>query len=92
MPLRQFHSARLKDPKQFDSFSYGASAGGPGISFVYGIKDGKSTIQAIRFDIHKFSVAEAKAWLKKHNYHPISFEPAKPDGKDVNAGMEKMRK
>jgi len=33
-------------------------------------------LQAIRFDADKFTVAEAKEWLRKHGHKPILFEPA----------------
>ena len=33
-------------------------------------RGGKVELQAIRFDAGKFTVAEAKAWLKEHGYKP----------------------
>jgi len=42
---------------------------GPGIHAVWSITaDGKAELQAIRLDAAKFSVAEAKAWLKEHGH------------------------
>jgi len=38
--------------------------------------DGPTKIQTIRFPKKSFTVKEAKAWLKEHNYSPVLFEPA----------------
>jgi hypothetical protein len=55
---------------------------GPGIDVIYGIPEGGgSEVQAIRFDKKKFTVAEAKAWLKRSGYKPIEFEPAADESK-----------
>ena len=75
-PYPNEHAARLKDPSQYDSFRRENDAGGPGIDFIYGIKDGTSEIQAIRFDKNQYSVAEAKKWLESHDFKPILFEEA----------------
>jgi hypothetical protein len=48
-PYPNEHAARLKDPDQYDSLRRENDAGGPGIDFIYGIKEGTSEIQAIRF-------------------------------------------
>jgi hypothetical protein len=42
-------------------------------------------LQAIRFDNKKFTVAQAKAWLKDHNHKPILFEPATAKGVNKQA-------
>jgi HK97 family phage major capsid protein len=75
-PYPNEHAARLKDPDQYDSFRRENDAGGPGIDFIYGIKDGTTEIQAIRFDKNRYSVAEAKKWLESHDFKPILFEEA----------------
>lgn len=75
-PYPNEHAARLKDPSQYDSFRRENDAGGPGIDFIYGIKDGTTEIQAIRFDKNQYSVAEAKKWLESHDFKPILFEEA----------------
>lgn len=75
-PYPNEHAARLKDPSQYDSFRRENDAGGPGIDFIYGIKDGTTEIQAIRFDKDRYSVAEAKKWLESHDFKPILFEEA----------------
>lgn len=38
---------------------------------------GATEVQSIRFPKDKFSVAEAKKWLKDHKKKYILFEPAK---------------
>ena len=77
MPYPSEHSARLKDPSRYERFRRENDKFGPGIHAVWGITaDGKAELQAIRFDVAKFSVAEAKAWLKEHGHKPILFEPA----------------
>lgn len=75
-PFPNEHAARLKDPDQYDSFARKNNEGGEGIDFIYGIKDGISELQAIRFDKTRFTVQEAKAWLKSHDFEPIMFEEA----------------
>ena len=76
MPFPNEHAARLKDPEQYDSFARKNNEGGEGIDFIYGIKDGVSELQAIRFDKTRFTTQEAKAWLKSHDFEPIMFEEA----------------
>lgn len=71
------HAARLQNPDNFDSFARKNDRFGNGINVIFGIRDNKATIQSIRFDKEKYSIDEAKKWLKDHNYSPISFEPAK---------------
>ena len=76
-PYKNEHAARLRDPKQFKEFARANDRGGRGIHFVFGIKNGSSFIQAIRFDKKLFTVAEAKAWLQRNHFKPIKFEPAR---------------
>jgi len=81
MPYPNEHSARLKDPGQFDSFARKNNETGEGIDFIFGIKNGKSEIQAIRFNKKKFTVKEAKAWLKDKDIKYIDFEKAEDNAK-----------
>lgn len=71
------HAARLQNPDKFDSFARKNNRFGEGIHAIFGIKDNRATIQSIRFNKDKYSVDEAKKWLKEHDYKPISFEVAK---------------
>jgi len=80
VPYPSEHSARLKDPDQYDEFRRQNDKFGSGIHAVFGIKlkpKRVSELQAIRFDKNKFTVAEAKKWLDDHDYKPIKFEPAR---------------
>jgi hypothetical protein len=79
MPYPNEHSARLKTPGQYDEFRRQNNKFGSGVHAIFGIKKGpprKSELQAIRFDAKKFTVKEAKKWLKDNDHKPILFEPA----------------
>lgn len=76
MPYANEHAARLVDPDRFDDFRRGNDKFGPGVHAIFGLKGGKSTLQAIRFDAAKFTPAQAKAWLKGHDYSPMEFAEA----------------
>lgn len=77
MPLPTEHSARLENPDKYIRFRRENDKFGKGIHAVWGIlKNGKVELQSIRFDKTKFTVEQAKKWLKEHDYKPISFEPA----------------
>ncbi len=75
-PYPNEHAARIHNPDKYDSFRRKNNEFGDGIHVIYGIKDSKSEVQAIRFDKNKFTVSEAKKWLKDNNWKYISFEPA----------------
>jgi hypothetical protein len=55
---------------------------GPGIDVLFGIRKkrgprgGRSEIQSIRFKADKFTPAQAKRWLREHDYDPVGFDPA----------------
>jgi hypothetical protein len=66
MPFPNEHAARQSEPGQYDKFRRSNDQGGAGVHFIYGIKDGKSEVQSVRFDKSKFTPEEAKAWLEKH--------------------------
>jgi hypothetical protein len=60
----------------------------PGINLITGkLKEGgpngPMTAQTYRFEMDKFTVDQAKAWLKKHKIKPILFEPGKAEKKEV---------
>lgn len=76
MPYPIEHAARLHDPAGYDRFRRENDKFGSGIHAIWGIKNNKAELQAIRFDAGKFTAAEARAWLKDHDYQPILFEPA----------------
>ena len=87
MPYPNWHAARIEEPDKFKRIRVKKITDG---IYVYGgpLKnppkkergEGKATgwhAQAYRFDKKKFTVAQARKWLKDHNVEPISFEPAK---------------
>ena len=89
-PYPNEHAARLKDPDQYDSLRRENDAGGSGIDFIYGIKEGTSEIQAIRFRSSQYTPAEARAWLSEHDFDPIEFEEATGDGEAQRAAPDAL--
>jgi hypothetical protein len=79
-PFSNEHSARQTDPSKYDKFRRGTLASG--VSAIYGIKNGKSEVQSVRFDAKKFTVEQAKAWLKKNNFSVRQFEAASKTTKE----------
>jgi len=92
MPYENEHSARLRNPKDFDPQSFRRTNGGT----IYGTKKVPKTIaiiwaklkgkskpsdppipQALRFPTKNWTVQKAKKWLKDNNIKYQSFEPAK---------------
>lgn len=96
MPYPNEHSARLRDPNDFDPKTYRRTAGGT----IYGKVKVPRTIgviwaklkehnkpkdapqpQALRFPIKNWTVDNAKKWLKDNNVKYLDFEPAKGEEK-----------
>lgn len=76
-PYANEHSCRLVDPGKFDSFARKncyAKSDGKCIDYIFGIKDGKSEVQAMRYDKEIWTEAAAKKHCKDHD--GILFEPA----------------
>ncbi|MFZ9544921.1 MAG: HK97 family phage prohead protease [Hylemonella sp.] len=90
-PYPNEHAARLKDPDQYDSLRRVNDEGGPGIDFIYGIKEGESEIQAIRFRSSQYTAAEARTWLSEHDFDPIEFEEATGDGEADRAQPDGLK-
>lgn len=78
MPFPNEHAARQVSPAGFDSFRRDNSPKGApaGVSFIFGIKAGKSTLQSVRFDHTKWTPAKAKKWLRDHKLKTAGFEEA----------------
>jgi len=76
MPFPNEHAARQADPKQFSSFRRKPMKGEKGISIIFGLKDGKSEIQSLRFDRKQWTPRSAKKWLRDHSFKTAGFEPA----------------
>jgi len=87
MPYPNFHSARIREPEEFERIVVLETL--PNGIMIYGgpLKSdpkGPTKPQAYRFPKDKFTVEEAKSWLKEHNIKYILFEPAK----DTKESME----
>lgn len=80
MPYTNYHSARIKQPGTFVRIRV-FKVTKEGIIFRGGPlnsdPDGPSEVQAIWFPKSKFTVAEAKKWLREHKFKYIEFEKAK---------------
>lgn len=88
-PYPNEHAARLNDPDKYTGFRRRNDAGGPGIDFIFGILAGGGTeLQAIRFDKNRYTVAQAKAWLKDHDHTPIMFEEATGEREMADEDLE----
>jgi hypothetical protein len=75
-PFPNEHSGRIHSPKRYVRFRRHNNAFGKGRDAIFGItKSGKTEVQAVRFDSHRFSTAKAIEWLRKH-YHRSYFTPA----------------
>ena len=77
-PYEGEHAARIRDPRDFDSFRRRNNEGGQGVDFVYGVKDGTADIQSIRFKVDFFTEEQAREWLERNDFEPLLFEPAVP--------------
>lgn len=78
MPFPNEHAARQAPPGAFDSFRRDNSPKGApkGVSFIFGIKMGKSKLQSIRFARAKWTPDRAKKWLRTHGFKTKGFEQA----------------
>jgi len=75
-PYPTEHANRLNTPDKYERFRRDNDAFGEGVDAIYGVTgDGTVELQAIRFNADKFSPAEARAWLKEHDY-PDNLEEA----------------
>lgn len=79
MPYPNEHSCRLRDPGEFDGFARkncDQKADGKCIDVIYGIKDGKSEIQALRYPKEIWEEDDARAHCEAKGG---SFEAAKDE-------------
>ncbi|MBA7481239.1 MAG: HK97 family phage prohead protease [Dehalococcoidia bacterium] len=89
MPYENEHACRLEDPKKFDRFNRKNCAekhDGKCIDVIYGIKEGKSKIQALRYNKDTWSEGDARAHCKEREG---TFEPAKKEKKTVKKEIER---
>ncbi len=91
MPLPNEHSARIHDPGDFDQDSFRRKNITDGVDIIAGHLKGETTMttQTYRLKADKFTVAEAKKWLKDNNVHYISFEAA-TGSKDMEEAILKI--
>ena len=76
-PYPNEHACRLEDPDKYVRIRRENDKFGDGIHAIWGIQEDKPVeLQAIRFDKNKYTVSEAKKWLKDHDYKCKLFEPA----------------
>ncbi len=93
MPFPNQHAARVKAPTLFKQGSFRTKEITPGINIIMGRLKGETTMttQAYRFEKSKFTVAQAKAWLKEHKIKTISFEKAqKKDQDDLEENIDNI--
>lgn len=89
MPYPNEHSARVRDPGDFESDSFRVkklpkSKGGKGgVRMIMGRLKGEKTmtVQAYRFPKSLYTPEEAKQWLKDNDVKYISFEAARKSEK-----------
>lgn len=83
-PYPNEHAARIIQPEKFIRESFRRKNIAPGIDIIIGRLRGETetTTQAYRFKSSKFTVQQAKAWLREHNKKVILFEPASEDKGD----------
>jgi HK97 family phage major capsid protein/HK97 family phage prohead protease len=89
-PYPNEHAARMTDPAQYDELRRENNAGGEGVDFIYGIKEGVSEIQAVRFDAQQFTVEEARQWLADNQMDPIMFEEATGEERVLRAEPDEL--
>ncbi len=91
MPLPNEHSARVRDPGDFDQDSFRRKNIADGVDIIAGHLKGETTMttQTYRLKADKFTVKEAKQWLKDNNVDYISFEPA-ANSKDMESAILKI--
>jgi len=73
MPFPNEHAARQKSPNNYKEFRRNRPKGFPdGVDVIWGIKidAGKRIVemQSIRFESSKWTVYEARTWLKEHGF------------------------
>lgn len=91
MPYPSEHSCRLEDPDKYDKFrrqNCGEKHGDKCIDVIYGIKDGKSEVQALRYKTDIWDEDDARAHCKERDG---TFEPASNEEDDRAADKEKYQ-
>lgn len=93
MPYPHEHHARLEDPARYTRFRCENDQFGSGIHAIWGGRgvtaEGTPELLEVRFDADKFTVAQAKEWLKEHGHKPVLIVTA---GDIIQFDAEEMRK
>lgn len=78
MPYPTEHAARIKSPRSFLRGTFRSKALKPGLRLIVAKRCSRCSMetQAVRFDVCRYSAAQAKAWLRKHGMKPVRFEAA----------------
>lgn len=90
-PYPNEHSCRLEDPAKFDKFrrqKCGQKHDDKCIDVIYGIKAGKSKIQALRYSIDVWTKSAARSHCKEREG---KFEAASKEGKPMNIEQKTIR-
>ncbi|KKL50665.1 hypothetical protein LCGC14_2303230, partial [marine sediment metagenome] len=93
-PFENEHAARIKSPNLYKRFRRENDKLGSGVHAIWGVRKDNDVveIQAIRFSRTRFTAAQARKWLKDHDYSPVLFEEATGKGKTVYAGDDAAEK
>ena len=89
-PFENEHSCRLEDPSKYDRFARKncfQKHDGKCIDFIFGVKEGKSEVQAMRYNKEVWTEAEAKSHCKDHDG---SFEAAKGVLRESTENIERI--
>lgn len=98
-PYLNYHAAQMTSPKK--NYVHIRTKKIPGVGILQkvgvlpvsqkGPRGGRTEIQSYWFDKTKFTVAQAKKWLKDHDIKPRKFEKAKETKKTEAISTEKFR-
>ena len=80
------HAARQADPSDFARFRRKTIA--PGVALIYGRRSGAGAgweVQSVRLSAERYTAAEAREWLREHDFGASDFEPAE-DRAEAEAG------
>lgn len=81
MPYSNEHAARVADEGACEAKSFRRMNQGAGVSLILCKIDGKMKAVSYRFDMKKFTEAQAREWMDKHDLKILAFDKANPDPK-----------
>lgn len=84
MPYPNEYAARIHEPGKYKEIRRENNKFGEGIDVIWGVtSEGKTEVQAIRFNKNKFTSAQVTSWLTKHNYTALKVEAPSTDSQAV---------